>query len=133
RSAPAAFGVRPDEVILAALLLVLRRRGGSRLRVELERNGRVSPFEDLDLSRTVGWFTSIAPLLLDQQEEEIAELLPAISRAVAESPLDGLGFGLQRYLGGPAAGVLAELPQGQVLLNFVGELTGWNETPFRPV
>jgi amino acid adenylation domain-containing protein/non-ribosomal peptide synthase protein (TIGR01720 family) len=133
RSAPAAFGVRPDEVILAALLLVLRRRGGSRLRVELERNGRVSPFEDLDLSRTVGWFTSIAPLLLDQEETEPAKLLPAIARAAADSPLQGLGYGLLRYLGGPGAGVLAQLPQAQILLNFVGELGGWNEAPFRPV
>ncbi|SME90667.1 non-ribosomal peptide synthase domain TIGR01720/amino acid adenylation domain-containing protein [Tistlia consotensis] len=133
RNAPAAYGVRPDEVILAALLLVLRRRGGSRLRVELERNGRVSPFEDLDLSRTVGWFTSIAPLLLDQEETDLAKLLPAIARTAADSPLDGLGFGLLRYLGGSEAAVLAQLPQAQILLNFVGELTGWNAAPFRPV
>ncbi|KZD09516.1 hybrid non-ribosomal peptide synthetase/type I polyketide synthase [Oceanibaculum pacificum] len=134
RAAPAAFGVRPDTVILAALLLALHRRGGRRLRIDLERNGRVGPFEDLDLSRTVGWFTAVLPLLLEAETDDPTALLRAAGKAVAESPLDGLGFGLLRHVVDGAAGaVLGALPPAEILLNFVGTLTGWEEEPFRPV
>jgi len=133
RTAPVLFMVRSDEVILAALLKVLRQRGGNRLRVDLERNGRVSPFGDFDLSRTVGWFTTVIPLLLNQKHEDIANILGEIGKAVAETPQDGLSYGLLRYLSGQTGQVLAALPPAEILVNFVGILTGWNEADFRPV
>nr|BAW32334.1 hybrid cis-AT polyketide synthase - nonribosomal peptide synthetase [Microcystis aeruginosa NIES-87] len=133
RTAPVLFAVRSDEVILAALLKVLRQRNGNRLRVDLERNGRVSPFGDFDLSRTVGWFTTVIPLLLNQKHEDIAELLGDIGRAVTETPQDGLSYGLLRYLSSQTGQVLAALPPAEILVNFVGILPGWNEADFRPV
>ncbi len=134
RAAPAAFGVRTDEILLGALQMVLRRRGGTRLRVDLERNGRISPFADLDLSRTIGWFTAMLPLLLDQDERDIPAMLGGIARAIADIPQDGLGYGLLRYLAaGEAPNILASLPRAELLLNFVGQLSHWNEGPFKPV
>lgn len=134
RTAPAAFGCRADEAVIAALLLTLHRRGGNRLRLDLERNGRVSPFGDLDLSRTVGWFTSLVPLLLEADESDPAALIQQVARAVADSPMDGLGYGLLRYLSdAPGRKALEALPAAEILLNFVGSLSGWNEAGFRPV
>ncbi len=134
RTAPAAFGCRSDEVILAGLLKNLRTRGGSRLRVDLERNGRVSPFDDLDLSRTVGWFTTVLPLMLDADSDDPATLLEGVRRAVADSPADGLGHGLLRHVADTeASGVLAVLPGAEILVNFVGAVSDGTETMFRPV
>jgi amino acid adenylation domain-containing protein/non-ribosomal peptide synthase protein (TIGR01720 family) len=73
--------------------------------VDLERHGR-EPIGDADLSRTVGWFTSVSPVRLPA--------LPAD---------DGLGFGLLRYVNPRSAAALARLGTPQVLLNYLGRFT----------
>ncbi|BCJ51557.1 hypothetical protein Asp14428_30320 [Actinoplanes sp. NBRC 14428] len=85
---------------------VNRWRGtGDDLLVDLERHGR-EPVGDADLSRTVGWFTSIAPVRLPELPEG-----------------DGLGYGLLRYVNPRSAAALARLGTPQVLLNYLGRFT----------
>jgi amino acid adenylation domain-containing protein/non-ribosomal peptide synthase protein (TIGR01720 family) len=133
RSVPVSYGLRMDETLIAALLLVHGQRGGTALRIDLERNGRASPLDDLDLADTVGWFTAVLPLHL-AAGSDIASLGQQLRRATKESPLDGLGYGLARYGADKTrAQALAALPDAEILLNYVGVLTGWTEGPFRPV
>ena len=62
REVPEAFGARIDEALLAALALVFTAWSRDRsLRVDLESHGRDAGADDVDLSRTVGWFTSVFP------------------------------------------------------------------------
>ncbi|MEU8610120.1 amino acid adenylation domain-containing protein, partial [Actinoplanes sp. NPDC048791] len=91
--------------LLAALHTAVNQWRGAEadLVVDLERHGR-EPLGDADLSRTVGWFTSIAPVRL-----------PAASRDD-----DGLGFGLLRYVNPRSAAALARLGTPQVLFNYLG-------------
>ncbi|MCB1037197.1 MAG: non-ribosomal peptide synthetase, partial [Acidobacteria bacterium] len=57
---------RVEELLLAALSQALSRwTGEPRVLVDLEGHGREDLFEDVDLSRTVGWFSTLYPLLLD--------------------------------------------------------------------
>ena len=59
-------GAQVHELVLAALALTLVRwTGEGQLLIDLEGHGRGEPFSDLDLSQTVGWFTSLFPLTLD--------------------------------------------------------------------
>ncbi|MGJ8547339.1 MAG: amino acid adenylation domain-containing protein [Sulfitobacter sp.] len=133
RNVPVSYGLRMDETLILALLLVHERRGGTGLRIDLERNGRASPFADLNLADTVGWFTALLPLRLDAGDD-IAALAARVRRATAESPLDGLGYGLMRYGADPIKSqTLETLPGAEILLNYVGILTGWSEGPFRPI
>ena len=66
QDAPKAYRTRTDEVLLCALARAFRRwTGEERLLVDLEGHGREELFDGVDLSRTVGWFTTLFPVLLD--------------------------------------------------------------------
>ena len=85
---------------------------------------------DIDLTRTVGWFTSLYPVRLDPGPIDLEEALsggPALGRAlktVKEQlravPGKGLGYGLLRYLNGETAAELAGLPMPQLGFNYLG-------------
>jgi non-ribosomal peptide synthase protein (TIGR01720 family) len=93
--------------------------------VDLERHGRHELPGGPDLSRTVGWFTTIHPVLLgvDVGQDPLASLA-AVQGSLAACPDDGLPFGLARYLGADAAlaASLAGLPPASILFNYLGRL-----------
>ena len=63
---PAGEGTQINDILLTALLQSFYHWSGSpRLLVDLEGHGREEIFDDIDLSRTVGWFTTLYPVLLD--------------------------------------------------------------------
>ncbi len=138
RGVPAAFGARPDEALLAALQrAVWRLTGGTRLRVDLERHGRADLFDGVDLSRTVGWFTAVQPVLLDHPGRPDARAeLDAAAAALRAAPRDGLGYGVLRALSPDAAvrDALAAVPPADLLVNYLGVMDGpAADTGFVPV
>ncbi len=126
-----AYQTRIDDVLRTALVEAFAAWTGHRsLRVDLESHGREHPFDDVDLSRTVGWFTAMHPVLLDL--EGIfgpGESLRAIKEQLRKMPPGGgLGYGLLRHLGEPEiAGRLAEMPAAEVLFNYLGQIGGGGE------
>ena len=63
-----------NDILLAALGLALHKwTGNDRFKISLEGHGREAHLEDIDISRTVGWFTSIYPVLLDASLPESAD------------------------------------------------------------
>ncbi|MFH8492331.1 amino acid adenylation domain-containing protein [Streptomyces longisporoflavus] len=135
---PAAFKATGTDVLLAALALAVNRwRGADRSTlVRLEGHGREEEVvPGADLSRTVGWFTSMYPARIDVREAGgLADVLsggPAAGRAVKlvkeqlrAVPDKGLGFGLLRYLNPETAEQLAELPVPQIGFNYLGRISG---------
>ncbi|MBC2768956.1 non-ribosomal peptide synthetase/type I polyketide synthase [Pusillimonas minor] len=133
RKVPATLGLRMDETLLAALAMAHASHDGRLLRVDLERNGRGMPIDDLDITETVGWFTSVIPLALPAQTDP-ATMAQQVKSALAQCPHDGLSYGLLRYGDNPAAtAALAALPPADVLVNYVGVLDGWTQAAFQPV
>ena len=60
-----AYGTAIDDLLLSALsLTLLEWMGGGSVVIGLEGHGREDLFEDLDTSRTLGWFTSLYPVAL---------------------------------------------------------------------
>ncbi len=133
---PAAFNGTATDVMLAALALAVNRwRGadGSTL-VRLEGHGRE---EDVvpgaDLSRTVGWFTSMYPARVDVRGVDFADVLtggPAAGRAIKlvkeqlrGIPDKGVGYGLLRYLNPETAEQLAGYPVPQIGFNYLGRIS----------
>ncbi|WP_242454798.1 amino acid adenylation domain-containing protein [Bailinhaonella thermotolerans] len=132
---PAAFHATAEDVLLTGLAAAVahwrRTRGGrgTSVLVNLEGHGRG---EALDLSRTVGWFTSLHPVRLDAGPLDWARLTgggPAAGEAIKRVkeqlrsvPGDGLGHGLLRYLNPATAKELAELPAPQILFNYLGRV-----------
>ncbi len=126
---PAAYRTRVNEVLLTALVRAFAGWTGERsLFVELEGHGREDLFEDVDLSRTVGWFTSIFPVFLDLGETiKARDSLKVVKEQLRAVPQNGLGYGLLRYAGaeggepGGAAALLAALPRPAVSFNYLGQ------------
>ncbi|MBD9416215.1 amino acid adenylation domain-containing protein [Pseudomonas sp. PDM16] len=91
-----AYRLRADELLLTALSRVLCSWSEQpTLTVHLESHGRAPLFDDIDLSRSVGWFTSLYPVRL-QPEAELAASLKAIKEQLRAVPDLGLGYGLLR-------------------------------------
>ncbi|HKH48447.1 MAG TPA: amino acid adenylation domain-containing protein [Thermoanaerobaculia bacterium] len=121
REVPEAFQTRIDDVLLTALVRAFSRWTGSRsLLIDLEGHGRGEILPDVDLSRTVGWFTAIYPMLLEvggAPEEDLKSIKEQLRRV----PSGGAGYGLLRYGETEMAGELARLPQPQVIFNDLGQ------------
>ncbi|MCI4061476.1 amino acid adenylation domain-containing protein [Micromonospora sp. R77] len=151
---PAAYRSGAEEVLLTALLLALarHRRGApeSATVVRLEGHGR---HEELvpgaDLSRTVGWFTSVHPVRFDLSgidvDEAIAggaaagEAIKRVKEQRRELPGDGNGYTLLRCMNDETATVLRRYPVDDVQFNFLGHFSfarpqpggepGWTPAP----
>lgn len=126
--APATLGTAIDTILLAAVGTAVAGwqhatgRPTGPLVVEIEGHGRQEFHDGLDLSRTVGWFTSFHPLRLVPDRDPDA----ALRQAHAEhegTPEDGLGFGLLRHLNPETAPRLRRLPAAQIGLNYLGRFT----------
>ena len=136
-SVPAAFHAGINEVLLTGLVVAIaqwcRRRGQSTsnaVLIDVEGHGREEIFPGIELSRTVGWFTSLYPVRLDPGPLDIEEAMaggPALGRALKlikeqlhAVPDHGLGFGLLRYLNAQTSEALRALPRPQLGFNYLG-------------
>ncbi|GAA3093427.1 non-ribosomal peptide synthetase [Streptosporangium carneum] len=134
---PALFHAGPQDVLLTGLALALDEwRGGRRggLLVDVEGHGREEQaVTGADLSRTVGWFTSIRPVRLDLGAFDRAQawaggpalgrLLKRLKERLREMPDDGIGYGLLRYLNPRTEPLLAALPRAELAFNYLGRFT----------
>ncbi|WP_241014566.1 condensation domain-containing protein [Burkholderia sp. Ac-20379] len=118
-----AYGTDANDLLVAAL------HGGfwdwsrsEALWIDVEGHGR-NAFDDeaLDLSRSIGWFTSIYPVFVDAPADgEAARLIKGVKQRLREVPRHGAGFGALRYLDGDAT--LAALPAAPILFTYLGQL-----------
>ncbi|CAI8969681.1 non-ribosomal peptide synthase/polyketide synthase [Pseudomonas chlororaphis] len=127
QSAPAAYRTQVNDLLLTALARVICRWSGQDAAlIQLEGHGRENLAReelsaDLDLSRTVGWFTSLFPVRL-QPQDELASAIKAIKEQLRAVPGKGLGYGLLRYLGEPGSRELLQaLPAPRITFNYLGQ------------
>ena len=97
---PSRTGARIDELLVAALAHSLVRWTQSKAAlIDLEAHGRDREAAALDLTRTVGWFTSLVPALLQVPAvSNLTETLGSVKEQLRAIPHEGLGHGLLRYL-----------------------------------
>ncbi|WP_244235662.1 condensation domain-containing protein, partial [Pseudomonas aeruginosa] len=121
QEAPAAYRTQVNDLLLTALArATCRWSGDASVLVQLEGHGREDLGEAIDLSRTVGWFTSLFPLRLTPAAD-LGESLKAIKEQLRGVPDKGVGYGLLRYLAGEEAATrLAALPQPRITFNYLG-------------
>ncbi|NHZ83276.1 amino acid adenylation domain-containing protein [Massilia sp. CCM 8695] len=120
--APGAYRTQINDLLLTALAQTLQEWSGSaHALIELEGHGREDLFDDLDLSRTVGWFTSRFPVCLDAAREP-ADAIKSVKEQLRAIPDKGIGFGLLKHGGDAAARAAIEaLPRPQVCFNYLGQ------------
>ncbi|WP_139491844.1 non-ribosomal peptide synthetase [Brevibacillus dissolubilis] len=88
--------------------------------ITLEGHGREELFPDLDISRTIGWFTSMYPVHVSKQQSKRATV-EVIKKTLESLPNNGVNYGIGRYL--------QRIPQlerlsPQILFNYFGEAKG---------
>ncbi len=122
---PVAYpAARVEDALLAAWGQTFAEWTGSRrMWVELEGHGRESGVADLNLTRTVGWFTALYPLCFTlSRRRSPARILRAVRAARRDLPEGGLGYGVLRYLGDTKTrAALAEAGAPSVRLNYLGQ------------
>jgi len=123
---PAAYRTEINDVLLTALGQAMARWTGSRaLMIDLEGHGREDILENVDISRTVGWFTTVYPVVLNLEDTDgPGEALKAVKEQLRQVPNRGIGYGLLRYLSEDEEVVksLQTLPQPEVGFNYLGQL-----------
>ncbi|MGX2997533.1 amino acid adenylation domain-containing protein [Streptomyces sp. JNUCC 64] len=131
---PTAFHCGVHEVLLSTLAGAVGRwrPDASSVLVEIEGHGR-EPVGEVDLSRTVGWFTSVQPVRLDVTGIDLfdaldggraaGEVLKTVKEQAQRVPGDGLGYELLRHLNPDTSGMLAAAPAPQIGFNYLGRFT----------
>jgi amino acid adenylation domain-containing protein/non-ribosomal peptide synthase protein (TIGR01720 family)/FkbM family methyltransferase len=113
---PAAFHARINDVLLAALAIAV----GKPILVDVEGHGREPMDASIDLSRTVGWFTSLFPVRLEVTSNDLALSLKQVKEQLRAIPGETLGYGLLRYLNPETAPRLATYATPQIGFNYLG-------------
>ncbi|MBO0797965.1 MAG: non-ribosomal peptide synthetase, partial [Blastocatellia bacterium] len=138
QEAPEAYHTQINDLLLTALgQAFVKWTGRQTLLVDLEGHGREDIFEGIDLSRTVGWFTTIYPVILClEKDSDPGEDIKSVKEQLRSIPNRGLGYGLLRYLSGDEmiAAALRRLPQAEVSFNYLGQLDQAlpADSPFKP-
>jgi non-ribosomal peptide synthase protein (TIGR01720 family) len=125
KQVPKAYHTQINDVLLTALAQAVNQWAGtSTLLVDLEGHGREAIFEDIDLLRTVGWFTTIFPVSLSLgSTSNPGDMLKSIKEQLRRIQNRGIGYGLLRYLRKDTEALkgLMALPQAELSFNYLGQ------------
>lgn len=121
---PPIYRTHINDVLLAALALATAKRSSvDSVLLFMEGHGREMLWGDVDLSRTVGWFTSLFPVFLRiPPGGDRGEMLRSVKEQLRKIPNHGLGYGVLRYLRGQAETQLLPAFRPQLLFNYLGQL-----------
>ncbi|MDQ4011666.1 MAG: amino acid adenylation domain-containing protein, partial [Actinomycetota bacterium] len=124
RHVPGVYRTQVNDVLLSALGRVLSRwTGRDSVLIGVEGHGREELFDGVDLSRTVGWFTTEFPVALTLPRlGDWGAMLKSVKEQLRAVPRRGLSYGALRYLSAPdsPAGVLRDDPLPQISFNYHG-------------
>jgi amino acid adenylation domain-containing protein/non-ribosomal peptide synthase protein (TIGR01720 family) len=115
-----AFNTEINDILLTALALALKEWAGpEKTVIKLEGHGRESIMDDVNISRTVGWFTTQFPVLLDiSKENGLPGQVKTVKETLRQIPHRGIGYGILRHLGpGTRPGL-----EPEIVFNYLGQL-----------
>ncbi|MCA1635787.1 MAG: amino acid adenylation domain-containing protein [Acidobacteria bacterium] len=121
---PRVYRAQINDVLLTALAQALSEWSGtSAVLIDLEGHGREDILPDLNLSRTVGWFTTIFPVILTPGLEDApATALESTKEQLQQIPNHGIGYGLLRFLrSDEMSNQLRSLPEAEISFNYLGQ------------
>src|SRR6185312_15655517 len=110
-----------NDALLAALAIAVADwTGGDALLVDLEGHGREEIVEGVDLSRTLGWFTTLFPVALRIGDRDPGAVLRRVKEQLRKVPRRGIGYGLLRWLRDDPE--LSSRPSPEIRFNYLGQL-----------
>ncbi|MCU0288094.1 MAG: amino acid adenylation domain-containing protein, partial [Acidobacteria bacterium] len=95
-----AFGTEINDILLTALAMGIKKTFGcEQIAIALEGHGREEIIEEIDISRTVGWFTSLYPVMADvSYADDLTRQIKEIKETLRQISHKGIGFGILKYL-----------------------------------
>ena len=113
-----------DALLLALVKSVCGWTGGSSAFVDLEGHGREAILDDIDVSRTVGWFTTLGLVRLELPAAKgLRQQIRSVQAQLQAVPHHGMGFGVLRYLSANpvVTGALEKLPRPEISFLYMGQ------------
>ncbi|MBR3207605.1 MAG: non-ribosomal peptide synthetase, partial [Bacillus sp. (in: Bacteria)] len=115
RQASQAYRTEVNDLLLSGLTQAV----GKPLLITLEGHGREDLFEQMDLSRTVGWFTSSYPIFIPFIQTDVERQIKDVKETLRAVPQKGIGYGLLQYM---TATRLLKKAAPQMSFNYLGQL-----------
>ncbi len=96
---------------------------GGRLRIAMEGHGREHIMPELDISRTVGWFTSMYPVLIDLNTAgaELGTAVKTVKDTLGRIPDKGIGYGILKYMTPPEQKTIRFRQAPEISFNYLGQ------------
>jgi amino acid adenylation domain-containing protein/non-ribosomal peptide synthase protein (TIGR01720 family)/FkbM family methyltransferase len=123
---PEAYRTEINDVLVTGVVEAFGKWTGERqVLIDMEGHGREELWEDINLSRTVGWFTTLFPVVFQvSPTAQAGARLKSVKEQLRRVPHRGIGYGLLRYLSKDAeiSAALRALPQAELRFNYLGQL-----------
>jgi amino acid adenylation domain-containing protein/non-ribosomal peptide synthase protein (TIGR01720 family) len=115
---PKAYHTEINDVLLAALYRSLSEWSGlEKIHIGFEGHGREDLTATIDLSRTVGWFTTMYPVALENSDR--SSLLVDIKEQLRKLPAKGIGYSVLKYINKDEA--LQRRDPWDIVFNYLGQ------------
>ncbi|HMS34192.1 MAG TPA: amino acid adenylation domain-containing protein [Ignavibacteria bacterium] len=126
KDVPKIYNTKINDILLTALILSYHHWSKeSRLLINLEGHGREELSGSEDVSGTVGWFTSIFPVILElYNKDDTGESIKTIKEILRKIPDNGIGFGILKYLSKDeqVKEKLRGIPDPGIIFNYLGQM-----------
>ncbi|MEO8109317.1 MAG: amino acid adenylation domain-containing protein [Ginsengibacter sp.] len=123
KDVPKTYNTAINDILLCALSMTLSNWGKTgKVVIGLEGHGREEIANDVDISRTVGWFTNLYPVLIemDSKQQDVGDMIKSVKAQLRQVPDKGLGFGILKYINKEKK--LEEKALWNVVFNYLGQL-----------
>ena len=120
-----AYNTEINDILLSALGLAFKGwTGEDKILINLEGHGREEILKDINITRTVGWFTSAYPVILDMVgSDDISYAIRNVKESLRRIPGKGIGYGVLKYLTGMENKNLLDV-EPEISFNYLGQFNG---------
>ena len=119
---PKVYNTQINDILLCALAMaIFKWSGESETLISLEGHGREDISELVDISRTIGWFTTMFPFSLRLYDKgDIGNSIKSIKEDIRKIPCNGIGYGLLKYSAGESK--INKTNEPQIVFNYLGQI-----------
>jgi amino acid adenylation domain-containing protein/non-ribosomal peptide synthase protein (TIGR01720 family) len=118
------YNTNINDTLLTSLGLSIKQLFGlEKVLIMLEGHGREEIIKDIDVTRTIGWFTSLYPVVLDFAiADNISRQIKEVKEYLRKVPSNGIGYGIWKYISGKSELEKNKGFKPQILFNYLGHI-----------
>ncbi|WP_339373129.1 condensation domain-containing protein, partial [Paenibacillus elgii] len=123
KEAHRAYNTEMNDLLLTALGRAIQSwTGMEQVLVNLEGHGREQIVADIDITRTIGWFTSQYPVVLEMgASKDIAYQIKRVKEGLRQIPQKGIGYGILKHLANAEEKGSAFTAKPEISFNYLGQ------------